>query len=261
MKNMGLSPKKHLGQHFLEDLSHAANIVNQVPLDPRLPVVEIGPGEGVLTEMLIQRFGHITAVEVDDDSVNYLSDRYAEEQLTIIYSDVLKWNIPATLSGPTHIVGNLPYNISSPIFFMLLENKAIVASGTFMLQKEVAERICSGPGSKKYGILSVLLGVYFDCEYQFTVPPEAFRPPPKVQSGVITLTPIVNPPEIDFPAFKTLVKKAFGQRRKTLRNSLKGHEPVHLSAEDPRWSLRAEQLSIADFLEMAGGGVSASTSD
>lgn len=250
---MGLSPKKHLGQHFLEDLNHAANIVNQVPLTPSLAVVEIGPGEGVLTDMLVQKFGNITAVEVDDDAVNLLSDRYAPEELTIIHSDVLRWNMPKTLHGPTHIVGNLPYNISSPIFFMLLENRGLVASGTFMLQKEVAERICSGPGSKKYGILSVLLGVYFDCEYQFTVPPEAFRPPPKVHSGVITLTPIENPPEIDFPAFKTLVKKAFNQRRKTLKNALKGHEGVELSAEDPRWRLRAEQLSIADFVEMAGG--------
>lgn len=253
MNIMGLSPKKHLGQHFLEDLTHAANIVHQVPQDPSLPVVEIGPGEGVLTEMLIQKFGHITAVEVDDDSVDLLTDRYPEKQLTIIHSDVLRWNMPKTLAGPTHIVGNLPYNISSPIFFMLLENRSLVASGTFMLQKEVAERISSGPGSKKYGILSVLLGVYFDCEYQFTVPPEAFRPPPKVQSGVITLKPIAEPAEIDFPAFKTLVKKAFNQRRKTLKNALKGHEGVHLSADDPRWRLRAEQLSIADFVEMAGG--------
>ncbi len=248
---MALTPKKYLGQHFLRDQLVAEKIVSCIPDDPALPVVEIGPGEGVLTDLLIHRFGRITAVEVDQDAVNHLSGRFSESHLAIVFSDVLTWNPERSLSGPGHIVGNLPYNISSPIFFHLLDNRHLVGSGTFMLQKEVAERICAGPGSKTYGILSVLLGTFFDCRYAFTVPPSAFRPPPRVHSGVITLRPVTNPPDVDFSRLKTLVKKAFNQRRKTLKNALKGFDVPGIADSDPRWALRAEQLSIADFIEFS----------
>ncbi|MDP5169302.1 MAG: 16S rRNA (adenine(1518)-N(6)/adenine(1519)-N(6))-dimethyltransferase RsmA [Bacteroidia bacterium] len=250
---MSLSPKKHLGQHFLKELHYAQRIVDLVPSEPHLPVIEIGPGEGVLTGMLIERLGHLSAIEIDTDAVQHLGARFSKDQLTIVFTDVLRWNPRETLSGPAHFVGNLPYNISSPIFFHLLENRDLMASGVFMLQKEVAERICAGPGSKTFGILSVLIGAYFDREYCVTVPPGAFRPPPKVQSGVIRLTPTAHPPQIEFSQLKAFVKQAFSQRRKTLRNSLKGFPVVGISDDDPRWAMRAEQLSIADFVQMAGG--------
>ncbi len=218
---------------------------------PALPVVEIGPGEGVLTGMLIERFGHLTAVEIDPDAVRFLGERFSAQQLRIIFSDVLRWDLRATLPGPVHFVGNLPYNISSPIFFRLLEHRDLLASGVFMLQKEVAERICAGPGSKTFGILSVLLGTYFQREYGFTVPPDAFRPPPKVHSGVIRLTPLEVVPSVDFLQLKAVVKQAFSQRRKTLRNAMKGFPIPGIADSDPRWGLRAEQLEISDFVEMA----------
>ena len=248
---MSLSPKKHLGQHFLQDQQYARRIAGWVPDEPRLPVLEIGPGEGVLTQLLLARFGALKAVELDPAAVEHLRNRFREEDFELIFQDVLKWQPANYLSGPTHFVGNLPYNISSPIFFHLLDNREFVASGVFMLQKEVAERICAGPGSKVYGILSVLLGAYFELQYGFTVPPGAFRPPPKVQSGVIRILPRKEVPDVDFPILKRLVKQAFNQRRKTLKNALQGAEGVSFAPDDPRWALRAEQLSVKDFVEMA----------
>lgn len=250
---MGLSPKKHLGQHFLKDLHYARRIVDCVPQGSDRAVIEIGPGEGVLTGMLIEKYGKLTAVEVDPDAVDFLCERFTEDQLSIVFSDVLKWNPQRSLEAPGHIVGNLPYNISSPIFFHLLEHKDLIASGTFMLQKEVAERICASPGSKTFGILSVLVGAYFDCTYEFTVPPGAFRPPPKVHSGVMTMKPAARAVEVEFSRLKSVVKKAFNQRRKTLKNAMKGMEVTTIPTDDPRWKLRAEQLQISDFVEIAGG--------
>lgn len=244
-----LKPKKHLGQHFLHDQGAAERIVSALPAEATEPVVEIGPGEGVLTQQLVQAYSNFLAVEVDAEAVAYLQRELAPAP-RVIHRDVLRWNPGEELDRPTHFIGNLPYNISSPFFFLLLEHAALVETGVFMIQKEVAERICAGPGSKTYGVLSVLLGVYFEREYLFSVPPGAFRPPPKVMSGVIRLRRKPAPPEVDLAALKRVVKAAFGQRRKTLRNALKGL--TFRPAPPDGWlSQRAEQLPLSAFVQLA----------
>ena len=246
-----LNPKKHLGQHFLHDQQVASRIVDTLQATPDQPVVEIGPGEGVLTHRLAARYPDLTLIEVDPEAVAHLQRHLPPPQPRIVHTDVLKWDLPGSLPGPAAFIGNLPYNISSPIFFQLLEQRAYVAEGVFMIQKEVAERICAPPGSKTYGILSVLLQAYFEVGYAFSVPPGAFRPPPKVMSGVIRLVPRPDPPAVAFEPLRRVVKAAFQQRRKTLRNALKG---LALPAS-PEWEAwagqRAEQLSVADFVRLA----------
>jgi len=245
-----LKPKKHLGQHFLHDGAFARRIVEALQAGPDDLVVEIGPGEGVLTRHLFERFPYFTAIEVDPEAVFYLKQHLSPE-LKVVHRDILQWQPAEQLDRPAHLVGNLPYNISSPFFFMLLENYRWVKEGVFMIQKEVADRICAGPGSKTYGILSVLLGTYFDLSYEFSVPPGAFRPPPKVMSGVIRLVAKPEPPEVDFTALRRMVKAAFGQRRKTLRNALKGQnlDWEQLPAAWP--GLRAEQLPVEAFWQLS----------
>lgn len=244
-----LKPKKHLGQHFLHDEQAAQRIVDSLAALPEERVVEIGPGEGVLTRMLSPRYPQFMAVEVDAEAVGYLT-QHLDPAPRIVHRDVLKWTPSDSLDGPAHFIGNLPYNISSPFFFLLLEQLDWVKTGVFMIQKEVAQRICAGPGSKTYGVLSVLLGAYFEREYLFSVAPGSFRPPPKVMSGVIRLQKRAELPDVSFAALRQVVKAAFGQRRKTLRNALKS---LSFSPAPPEaWlSLRAEQLDTEAFISLA----------
>jgi len=244
-----LRPKKHLGQHFLHDERVVNRIADALEVPKTQPIIEIGPGEGVLTRALLDRFEQVSVVEVDPDSVAYLTRNFPDT-LTIFHQDVLTWKPGDHLEGPTPFMGNLPYNISSPFFFLLLENLEYVDQGVFMIQKEVADRICAGPGSKTFGILSVLLGHYFEREYLFSVSPGAFRPPPKVMSGVIRLRKKEHVEPLNFSAFKRVVKAAFGMRRKTLRNALKSVDIDREQIPEEWWSLRAEQMPIENFVRL-----------
>ncbi|MEO1450034.1 MAG: 16S rRNA (adenine(1518)-N(6)/adenine(1519)-N(6))-dimethyltransferase RsmA [Bacteroidota bacterium] len=245
-----LRPKKHLGQHFLRDQRAAARIVEALSVPPETPVAEIGPGEGVLTHRLRERYPALQVVEIDPDAVTALKRDFAD-RLTIVHQDVLTWDMSQGLRQNGALIGNLPYNISSPFFFHMLAHHLAVREGVFMIQKEVAKRICADPGSKIYGLLSVLIGAYYERQYLFDVPPGAFRPPPKVMSGVIRLERKAVLPKIDFDVLRKLTKAAFGQRRKTLRNALKA---IPLD-DHPDWTdiapQRAEQLPVETFLDLA----------
>lgn len=245
-----LKPKKYLGQHFLKDQHIAAKIVDQLSVPNMGEVIEIGPGEGVLTALLLDKYPQLKVVEVDGDAVKALEKRFDKNHLKIIHEDVLRWNMEKDLETDAYFIGNLPYNISSPFFFKLLENLPFIKEGVFMIQKEVAERICANKGNKTYGILSVLLGAYFECNYLFSVPPSVFRPPPRVMSGVLKLTRKTNSPDIHFPTLKKLVKTAFGQRRKTLRNALKSLKLTDFEGKEGILKLRAEQLGVEDFVRI-----------
>ena len=241
-------PKKYLGQHFLKDQQIALRIVEALHKREHGQVLEIGPGMGVLTQYLVQVDGiDLTVIEVDRESVDYLRRHW--DELDIIEADFLKIDLSKQFSGPLSVIGNFPYNISSQIFFKVLENRSMVRQVVGMLQKEVADRIVSPPGSKVYGILSVLLQSYFDVEYLFTVEPEVFHPPPKVRSAVIRLSRNENKRlDCDETLFFKIVKQGFQNRRKVLRNALK---PLNLPADFNRQALlnkRAEQLSTEDFI-------------
>ena len=243
-----LKPKKFWGQHFLTDLGIAQKIVDLCPADAGDTVIEIGPGQGVLTQFLLPKFPEFKVVEIDPDAVNYLIGQLGMQEEQIIHKDVLKWQMQEDIPRDSHFVGNLPYNISSPFFFQLLENLPYVKTGSFMIQDEVAKRICAGPGSKIYGILSVLLGAYFDLKYEFKVPPGVFRPPPKVMSGVLSLKRKDDLPEIEFSKLKRVVKQAFSMRRKTLRNALKTVDFKDREQFDELFTRRAETLSVEEYL-------------
>ena len=245
-----LKPKKYLGQHFLQDLHIATQIVAQLSASPSDDVIEIGPGEGVLTNILFERYPQLKVIEVDGDAVETLQKRFGKDKLEIIHQDVLKWEMEKILDKDTYFIGNLPYNISSPFFFKLLENPDFVKEGVFMIQKEVAERICAKKGNKTYGILSVLLGTYFECSYLFSVPPAVFRPPPKVMSGVLKLKRKTVSPKVQFAMLKKVVKTAFGQRRKTLRNALKSLKLTDFEGKEELLKLRAEQLGVEEFVRI-----------
>lgn len=249
---MTVTPKKHLGQHFLTDKNIAQKIVGLLSADAAQTVVEIGPGRGVLTQYLLARYPSLRIIEIDDEAVQYIRSEFAAFQPQVIHTDFLQWK-PANDIGPNaSFIGNLPYNISSPIFFSFLDNRAFVQEAVCMIQKEVAERIAAPPGSKTYGILSVLLGYYFDIKYEFSVPPSVFAPPPKVMSAVITLRRKDVPAgEVRYERLKHIVKAAFNQRRKTLRNALKGIELPDFPEKEHLLTLRAEQLSVADFVKLA----------
>jgi 16S rRNA (adenine1518-N6/adenine1519-N6)-dimethyltransferase len=248
---MKVRAKKSLGQHFLNDLDAAQKIVTGMTgFNGYKHALEIGPGMGVLTQYLLQRTDLITTVvELDRDSVAYLLKNFTHlPPERIIEADFLKLDL-ATLynNEPFGIIGNFPYNISSMIFFKVLENKHLVNEVVCMLQKEVAVRIASGPGKKDYGILSVLLQAYYDIEYLFSVGPEAFTPPPKVNSGIIRLTRNkVTDLGCDEKQFFAIVKMGFNQRRKTLRNALRAMQIPENSLLDKR----AEQLSVTDFVKL-----------
>lgn len=242
--------KKHLGQHFLTDLSIAEQIAQAVKgYHDTTKVLEIGPGMGVLTDYLLKSELDLYLIDIDSESIRYLNKKYPQLADKIIEGDFLKMNIHSLFDDKFVIAGNFPYNISSQIFFRVLEVRDQVMEVVCMLQKEVAERLASPKGSKAYGILSVLLQAYYDIEYLFTVPPEVFDPPPKVNSGVIRLTRNdVVKLDCDEKLFVKVVKAGFGNRRKTLRNCMK---PFNLPAEfnsHPILNQRAEQLDVADFV-------------
>jgi len=245
---MQVNPKKRLGQHFLKNEDTAKRIVDSIASANRI-VLEIGPGMGVLTKYLLQNKEiSLSVVELDEESVEFLSIHYPELIPNIIAGDFLSLKLDQLFPEPFIIIGNFPYNISSQILFKLLEYKDIVPELVGMFQKEVAERVAAKPGSKTYGILSVLLQAFYDIEYLFTVDENQFIPPPKVKSAVIRVTRNQDKKLIcDEVLFKKVVKTAFNQRRKTLRNSLKSIDFQDNYTLEPIFNLRPEQLSVTQF--------------
>jgi len=242
-------PKKHLGQHFLNDKRVAQRITESLKADGCDTVLEIGPGMGVLTFNLYQRFGsRLLAIEVDSESVGYLKRNLPE--LNVVEADFLQVDIMELLRGPFAVIGNLPYNISSQIFFRIIDQRDDIPEVVAMVQREVAQRIAEKPGSRTYGILSVLLQAFYNIEYLFTVSEGCFTPPPKVKSAVIRLTRNnVNDLGCSYPMFQKVVKAAFNQRRKTLRNSIRSaFNGIEIS--DSFGAKRAEQLSVSNFVEL-----------
>ena len=244
--------KKHLGQHFLKDESIAKAIADTLNLEGYDNVLEIGPGMGVLTKYLLEKPVTTYVVEIDTESVEYLDANYPKLQNKIISKDFLKYDVNEIFAGKQFaIIGNFPYNISTQIVFRMLEFKEQVPEFAGMFQKEVAERICEKKGSKTYGILSVMAQAFYDAEYLFTVDEHVFSPPPKVKSGVLRLR---RKKDFSLPCgqklFFTVVKTAFQQRRKTLRNSLKTLNLSDALREDEVFNLRPEQLNVAQFIEL-----------
>lgn len=249
MKNV--RAKKHLGQHFLNDLSIAQNIAESLTHQGYEKVLEIGPGMGVLTQFLLQKDSEVFVIEIDTESVAYLKKHFPKLNEHIIEGDFLKLPLDNIFSEPFALIGNFPYNISSQILFKALEHREIIPEIAGMFQKEVAERVASKPGNKNYGIISVLLQAYYDIEYLFTVSEHVFTPPPKVKSGVIRLIRKEQQTiACDEKLFKRVVKTAFNQRRKTLKNALKSITLVNEKKAEPYLGLRAEQLSVDDFIQL-----------
>ncbi len=240
--------KKSLGQHFLHDENMCKKIVGFVTRSEGMQLLEVGPGGGAITKYLLDWEGvQYKAIEVDEEKVEYLNKTYPAINGKIMLNDILKADVP--FEGQFSVIGNFPYNISSPILFKVLEWESQVDEVIGMFQKEVAMRVACGPGSKVYGILSVLMQAFFKVEYLVDVHENCFTPPPKVKSGVLRFTNQRNPYEIDNKRrFIVIVKAAFNQRRKTLRNALKGTIPAERMAADPVFDKRAEQLSVADFV-------------
>ena len=247
--------KKALGQHFLTDLNIARKIATSLSggtAENPDKVLEVGCGMGVLTQFLLQRDDVVTyGAEIDSESVEYLHNHYPEFASRLTEGDFLKMDLRATYGDRLKIIGNFPYNISSQIFFKVLECRDIVPECVGMIQKEVAVRLAEPPGSKEYGILSVLLQAWYDIEYLFTVGEKVFNPPPKVKSAVIRLVRNnVTSLDCDEQLFIKVVKASFGQRRKMLRNSLKAAFGNFGGEEHRFFTMRAEQLSVADFVEL-----------
>ncbi|MEZ4857536.1 MAG: 16S rRNA (adenine(1518)-N(6)/adenine(1519)-N(6))-dimethyltransferase RsmA [Flavobacteriaceae bacterium] len=244
--------KKHLGQHFLHDENIAEKIGHTLTLKNYKDVLEIGPGMGVLTKYLITKPIEVIAMDLDPESIAYLKEYFLQPNLTILEADFLKFDISTLFKDSQFaITGNFPYNISSQIVFKMLEWRHRIPEFTGMFQKEVAQRICEKKGSKTYGILSVLVQAFYEAEYLFTVKPGVFIPPPKVDSGVLRLT---RKEGYELPCneafFFKVVKTAFQQRRKTLRNSLKTLLLSEKLKEDAIFALRPEQLSVQDFITL-----------
>lgn len=241
--------KKYLGQHFLKDQNIARKITDSL-LPITTNVLEIGPGMGVLTQYLLKddRFS-VLAIDIDQESVNYLHDTFPRQKEQIIYGDFLKTDLTLFYKEPFSIIGNLPYNISSQIFFRVIENRDCIPQVVCMIQKEVAERISASHGNKTYGILSVFLQTFYHIEYLFTVNEQVFDPPPKVKSAVIRLTRNRREKlDCKEQLFFNVVKTGFNQRRKTLRNSLKPILPPEFTSD--MLNLRPEQLSAEDFITL-----------
>ena len=251
---MGLvKPKKFLGQHFLKDLGIAQDIADTVDACPGLPILEVGPGMGVLTQFLMKKGREVKVVELDFESVAYLKENFQALEGNIIEDDFLKLKLENLFDGkPFVLTGNYPYNISSQIFFKMLDYKDSIPCCTGMIQKEVAERIAAAPGSKTYGILSVLIQAWYRVEYLFTVHEHVFNPPPKVKSAVIRMTRNgITDLGCDGKLFKQIVKTTFNQRRKTLRNSISSIlDKSHPLSADPIFNKRPEQLSVQEFVEL-----------
>ena len=243
MKNV--KAKKHLGQHFLNDLRIAFDITNLLDKNTK-DVIEIGPGMGVLTQFLIKNNYNTQAVEIDEECVTYL--RLNFPNLNIYQSDFLKLNLKEKYPFNFSLIGNFPYNISSQILFKIYENKKIVNEMIGMFQLEVAERICSNYGTKKYGILSVLIQAFYEVKMMKKIKPHSFLPIPKVDSAVIKISKKTDTINCDEILFKKIVKQSFGQRRKTLRNSLKIFNIPDIKKEDTIFAKRPEQLSVSDFI-------------
>lgn len=250
-----VKPKKNLGQHFLTDLNVAKRIADTVDTCPNIPILEIGPGMGVLTQYLVEKHRDVKAVEIDKESVAYLNEAFPILHDNIVGADFLQMNLEDIFSGKQFVLtGNYPYDISSQIFFKMLDNRDLIPCCTGMIQREVALRIAAQPGNKTYGILSVLIQAWYDVEYLFTVDEDVFNPPPKVKSAVIRMTRNnVSKLNCDEILFKRLVKTVFNQRRKMLRVSLRQMIPnkVHENFYDQEvMTKRPEQLTIAQFVEL-----------
>ena len=248
-------PKKNLGQHFLTDLSIAKAIADTVDACPELPVLEVGPGMGVMTQYLVEKPRPLKVVEIDRESVAWLNEHFPKLRENILGEDFLRMDLHTVFDGqPFVLTGNYPYDISSQIFFKMLDNKELIPCCTGMIQREVAQRMAAEPGSKTYGILSVLIQAWYNVEYLFTVDEHVFNPPPKVKSAVIRMTRNeVMDLGCDERLFKRLVKTVFNQRRKMLRVSLKQMLPADSSFFTLHSSLltkRPEQLSIQQFVEL-----------
>lgn len=248
-----VKPKKFLGQHFLTDLKVASDIADTVDACPDIPVLEVGPGMGVLTQYIIPKGREFKVVEIDFESVPYLHEHFPSLGDNIIEADFLKMDLTKVFDGrPFVLTGNYPYNISSQIFFKMVENKELIPCCTGMIQKEVAERMAAEPGSKTYGVLSVLIQAWYDVEYLFTVHENVFNPPPKVKSAVIRLTR--NSKEslgCDEKLFRRIVKTVFTMRRKMMRNGMKqilGKD--HPMLADEIFTKRPEQLSVQDYIDL-----------
>jgi len=245
-----IQPKKNLGQHFLKDKNIASRVASSLTGTGYTSVLEIGPGSGILTEFLLERnFSDFRVIEIDNESVHFLRERFPGLS-GIIRGDFLKMDIDSFFSGTMAIIGNFPFNISSQILFRVLEYRNKVVEVCGMFQREVAERICSSPGTKAYGILTVLIQAFYTAEYLFTVPEQVFSPPPKVKSGVVRLKRNqVKDLSCDEVLFFRVVKAAFNQRRKTLRNSVKA--AFRLKNEDYEdFGLRPEQLTVEGFIKL-----------
>ncbi len=249
---MSVRAKKHLGQHFLKDENIAEKIANSLSEEGYKDVLEIGPGMGVLTKYLLQKNYRTHVIEIDTESVIYLKNHYPQLDKRILAADFLKINLEDFFDHrPLAIIGNFPYNISSQILFKTLENRDRIVEFSGMFQKEVAQRIAEGPGSKTYGILSVLTQAFYDVDYLFSVAPSVFNPPPKVDSGVIRLRRKSDfKLDVDEPLFFKVVKTAFNQRRKMLRSSLKSFNLSDNLREDAIFARRPEQLSVQDFISL-----------
>lgn len=242
-----VQPKKRLGQHFLKDENIAAKIVDSLTF--KSTVLEVGPGTGVLTKYLINTAGNLKLIEIDKESVEYLKMNFPEFFDNIIEADFLKFDLSAIFPDQFAIIGNFPYNISSQIFFKIIEYRRLIPEAVGMIQKEVAERLAAGPGNKTYGILTVLLGAFYDIKYLFTVSEHVFYPPPKVKSAVIRLTRKENfELGCDEKLFFSIVKTAFNQRRKTMRNSLKVFWFEKIDPDKhPVFKKRPEELGFEEF--------------
>lgn len=262
-----VKPKKFLGQHFLTDLGIARDIADTVDACPVIPVLEVGPGMGVMTQYLVQKSRTVKVVEIDYESVSFLREKFPSLEENIIEDDFLKMHLENVFQGQSFVLtGNYPYNISSQIFFKMLDYKDLIPCCTGMIQKEVAERIAAAPGNKSYGILSVLIQAWYSVEYLFTVHEHVFNPPPKVKSAVIRMTRnSTTSLGCDEQLFKRLVKTTFNQRRKTLRNNIRpllGELDTQCAKEgfpipdhstllqDPIFNQRPEQLSVQQFIEL-----------